>query len=67
MRLKIRCDWESWKVFGFWEEVNKALYYGLFVVFGFYGLFVLVEVLFSSEKFLDLATVVFSFYLVISI
>jgi len=24
MCLKIRCDGESWKVFGFWVEVNKA-------------------------------------------
>ena len=25
MRLKIRYDRESWKVFAFWVEVNKAL------------------------------------------
>jgi len=25
MRLKIRCDEESWKVFEFWVEVNKGL------------------------------------------
>jgi len=24
MRLKIRCDGESWKILGFWVEVNKA-------------------------------------------
>jgi len=25
MRLKIRCDEESWKILGFWVEVNMAL------------------------------------------
>jgi len=25
MRLKIRCDGESWKILGFRMEVNKAL------------------------------------------
>jgi len=25
MRLKIRCNGESWKILGFWVEVNKAL------------------------------------------
>jgi len=25
MCLKIRCDGESWKILGFWEELNKAL------------------------------------------
>ena len=25
MCLKIRCDGESWKVFEFWVEVNKAI------------------------------------------
>jgi len=25
MRLKIRCDEESWKILIFWVELNKAL------------------------------------------
>jgi len=25
MRLKIRCDGESWKVFGFWVKVRPCL------------------------------------------
>jgi hypothetical protein len=24
MRLKIQCDRESWKILGFWVELNKA-------------------------------------------
>ena len=24
MRLKIRCDGKSWKILGFWVEVNKT-------------------------------------------
>jgi len=27
MRLKIRCDGKSWKILGFWVEVNKAEVY----------------------------------------
>ena len=27
MCLKIRCDGKSWKVFGFWAEVNKSVVY----------------------------------------
>ena len=41
MRLKIRCDGESWKFLGFRVEVNKALFasrfgwYPKWVLFGF--------------------------------
>jgi len=75
MRLKIWCDGESWKILGFWMEVNKAIEKALLALWSwtvedentkiwvnfksFYAKFV--RALFRSKKFLDFETVALSF------